>query len=62
MQDKIMSSTYVPWNLRNHWNNSMMLISNIIFLSHIFREGYQRANDLANINLLPFLWLLEIVL
>jgi ribonuclease HI len=41
-----------PWQLRNRWSNCMKLLINMIFIvSHIFREGNQCVDSLANFGL-----------
>jgi hypothetical protein len=46
------SSKVVRWPLRNHWDNCLLLISNMNFyVSHIFREGNHCADKLANLGL-----------
>lgn len=50
----------VPWNLSNRWFNCKKLISRMNFVvSHVYREGNQCADSLANIGLFLhglFLW------
>ncbi|XP_024626579.1 uncharacterized protein [Medicago truncatula] len=46
------SNSHVPCRLRNRWKNcKIMLRSMNYFVSHVFREGNQRADGLANIGL-----------
>lgn len=46
------SSKIVPWSLRNRWDNCLHLLSNFSFIvTHIYREGNQCADSLANIGL-----------
>jgi hypothetical protein len=46
------SSTLVPWILGNRWLNCLKLTRNINFVvSHVFRQGNQCADGLANIGL-----------
>lgn len=43
------SSNQVPWQLRNRWNNVKTLIQRFnCIVSHVFREGNQVADSLAN--------------
>jgi len=43
------SSNQVPWRLRNHWNNVKTIIQSFnCIVSHVFREGNQVADSLAN--------------
>jgi hypothetical protein len=47
------NSTIVPWQLSNRWSNCMKLINDMNFvISHIFREGNQCADSLANFDLI----------
>ncbi|CAL0305669.1 unnamed protein product [Lupinus luteus] len=42
-------SMEVPWRLRNLWNHCRRLLGSMLFkVSHIFREGNQCADLLAN--------------
>jgi ribonuclease HI len=53
------SSHIVPWQLKNRWENCLILISNIYFLiTHIFREGNHCADKLATLGLsvINFTW------
>jgi len=46
------SNSMVPWYLRNRWFNFLCLIMNMNFIvSHIFREGNQCVDSLANLGL-----------
>ncbi|XP_045791752.1 uncharacterized protein LOC123886479 [Trifolium pratense] len=46
------SASLVPWKIRNRWNNCMHNITNMNFMiSHIYREGNNCADALANIGL-----------
>lgn len=46
------SSKIVPWSLRNRWDNCLHLLSMFRFnVTHIYREGNQCADKLANIGL-----------
>jgi hypothetical protein len=39
----------VPWNLRNRWHNAMLLYRQMnCIVSHIYREGNQVVDSLAN--------------
>jgi ribonuclease HI len=39
----------VAWNLRNRWHNAKLLLSHMNYIvSHIYREGNQVADTLAN--------------
>jgi len=49
----------VPWQLKNRWENCLMMIGNMHFMiTHIFREGNQCADKLANLglNVVNFTW------
>ena len=47
--DAFKNPSLVPWRLRNRWRNSLLLTSQMNFLAtHIYREGNQCANTLAN--------------
>jgi ribonuclease HI len=53
------NSSIVPWQLSNRWSNCLVLTSHMNFVvSHIFREGNQSADALANLGLLSLepLW------
>jgi ribonuclease HI len=53
------NSSIVPWQLSNMWSNCLVLTSHMNFVvSHIFREGNQSADALANLGLLSLepLW------
>jgi ribonuclease HI len=40
---------HVPWSLRNRWQNALILTRQMNFIvTHIFREGNQVADTLAN--------------
>ena len=42
----------VPWKLRNRWKNFTLITSSMNFIvSHVFREGNEYADILANIGL-----------
>jgi len=46
------SSKVVPWHLRNRWENCLHKISPMnFFVTHIYREGNQCADTLANIDI-----------
>ena len=46
------NSSCVPWTLRNRWENcNNLLISMNFMVTHIYREGNQCADSLANIGL-----------
>lgn len=46
------NSSCVPWRLRNRWENcNNLLISMNFMVTHIYREGNQCADSLANIGL-----------
>jgi len=46
------SNSQVPCNLRNNWNNCKVLLKLMnYFVFHVFREGNQCADSLANIGL-----------
>jgi hypothetical protein len=46
------SSTLVPWILGNRWLNCLKLTRNMnLVLSHVFWEGNQYVDGLANIGL-----------
>lgn len=51
----------VPWRLRNRWDKCLNIVSNMNFIvSHIFREGNQCADHLANMGLtcnIPYIWM-----
>ncbi|CAJ2628350.1 unnamed protein product [Trifolium pratense] len=43
------SNSVISWNLRNRWNNSMFLFGQLNgIVTHIYREGNQIADSLAN--------------
>jgi ribonuclease HI len=43
---------HVAWSLRNRWNNALVLLRQMnLIVSHIFREGNQVADCLANYGL-----------
>lgn len=46
------SSAIIPCNVRNRWENCKLLTNNMNFLvTHIYREGNQSADKLANVGL-----------
>jgi len=46
------SSKIVPWSLRNRWDNCLFLLSSFNFsVTHIYMEGNQCADQLANLRL-----------
>lgn len=46
------SSILVPWQVRNRWNNVQLLLANMhCIVTHIFKEGNQLADSLANFGL-----------
>lgn len=46
------NDSIVPWHLRNKWFNCKRLLTGMNFMvSHIFREGNQHADSLANFGL-----------
>lgn len=46
------NDSIVPWSLRNRWYNCRYLLLSMNFIvSHIYREGNQCADSLANIGL-----------
>ena len=46
------NKSVIPWRLSNIWENCLHLLSSMNFLvSHIFREGNQCADALANLDL-----------
>jgi ribonuclease HI len=46
------SLSLVPWNLRNRWFNCSVLIRSMnLIVSHVYREGNQCADGLANLGL-----------
>jgi len=46
------NSSIVPWHLSNRWFNCMKLLNSMnIVVSHIFREGNQCVDSLANYGL-----------
>lgn len=51
----------VPWRLKNRWENCMITVSNMNFIiSHIYREGNQCVDHLANLGLscnVPSIWM-----
>jgi ribonuclease HI len=56
------SSKIVPWSLKNRWLNCQRLISSMNFIvTHLFREGNDAADCLANLGLYltEFLYLLD---
>jgi ribonuclease HI len=57
------NSSIDPWQLSNRWSNCLVLISHMNFVvSHIFREGNQSADAIANIGLLSLEPLWNVVL
>jgi ribonuclease HI len=57
------NSSIIPWQLSNRWSNCLVLISHMNFVvSHIFREGNQSADAIANIGLLSLEPLWNVVL
>ncbi|GAU22346.1 hypothetical protein TSUD_106740 [Trifolium subterraneum] len=48
------SNTKVAWNLRNRWHNAMLLFKQLNgMVSHIYREGNQVADSIANYGCKP---------
>ena len=48
----ITNNSLVPWKIRNRWNNCMVMIQSMSFLdTHIYREGNNCDDTLANIGL-----------
>ncbi|MCI24036.1 ribonuclease H protein [Trifolium medium] len=46
------NASLVPWELSNKWLNCTIIARNMNFVvSHVYREGNQCANKLANIGL-----------
>ncbi|GAU48375.1 hypothetical protein TSUD_405370 [Trifolium subterraneum] len=46
------SSVFIPWSLRNKWFNCQLLLKNMnLLVTHIYREGNDCADTLANIGL-----------
>jgi ribonuclease HI len=46
------SSISIPWSLRNKWFNCQLLLKNMnLLVTHIYREGNDCADTLANIGL-----------
>jgi ribonuclease HI len=46
------SDVNIPWSLRNRWFNCQLILRNMNFLiTHIYREGNECADTLANIGL-----------
>lgn len=46
------SNTLVPWHIRNRWNNILVIIRSMnCIVTHIYREGNQVADSLANYGL-----------
>jgi ribonuclease HI len=46
------NSSMVPWVIRNRWDNCMVLTGSMnIIATHIFREGNESADALANVGL-----------
>lgn len=46
------SKNQVPWQIRNRWSNALVIIRSMNFVvTHIFREGNQVADSLANYGL-----------
>jgi ribonuclease HI len=57
------NASIVPWQLSNRWSNCLVLTSRMNFVvSHIFREGNQSADALANLGLLSLEPLWNVVL
>lgn len=43
------NTSLVPWEIRNHWKNSLYLARSMSFLiGHIYREGNSSADLLAS--------------
>jgi ribonuclease HI len=44
------SKTVIPWAVRNRWENCLLMITQMNFMiSHIYREGNDIADSLANV-------------
>jgi len=55
----IKSPHIVPWQLKNKWDNCLLMIGNMnLMITHIFREGNHCANKIANLGLyvINFTW------
>jgi len=46
------STNLIPWLVRNRWNNVMIMLRNMnCIVTHIYREGNQVADSLADFGL-----------
>jgi ribonuclease HI len=49
-------STFVPWNLRNKWQNTLYYLNDLnCIVTHIYREGNMVADLLASHGMSPSL-------